>query len=77
MGQRYSDQELARSRAQAKRDEHAHARIDALQKQVAGLLAVCLHGPMVKGNAADDAAKIILESFKDADKQVEQKLGLR
>lgn len=67
MGQRYTDQELAQSRAKDKRDDHAHARIDELQKALVELLA----------EAKSPAAATLKGRFAEADKRAERRVGLR
>lgn len=71
MGQRYSDEELAQGRAKDTRDPHAHARIDALQKELVEILE----------NIDPDIAGVAKTRFKMADKRVEKRLpeifGLR
>lgn len=65
-------QAIEAQRLRDSRDEWAHARIDALQKEVAGLL-----GAVMKGDGFNpDAAGILLEDFKAVDKLVEVELGL-
>lgn len=54
------------------RDEWAHARIDALQKEIAGFLGAVMRGDGFNA----DAAVLLLENFKAVDKLVEAELGL-
>lgn len=71
MGQRYTDQELAQSRAKDTRDDHAHARIDELHK----LLEQALSDLAVHGKATDTA--VVKGMLAEADKRAERRVGLR
>lgn len=67
--------ELARQEAAPKRDNHAHARIDALQREVAfalGQLFAATPDLTVLRGPNDNMANI-LAAFKEADRQVEKK----
>jgi hypothetical protein len=65
MGQRYTDKELAQSKAKTERDEHAHARIDELQRAIAALEELHGHDP---GPARG--------RMVEADRRAKKRLGL-
>jgi hypothetical protein len=74
----YTENDIRRQRLAEQRDQHAHARIDALQREVAFQLGLILENLPAVTAVRDRSYHLerLMEVFKDADRDVARRLGL-